>query len=40
MVCLGCFNASPKRPKVHEAGNKLRATVREEVAQIVAVVKG
>jgi Spy/CpxP family protein refolding chaperone len=27
------------RPKVHEAGNKLRATVREEVEQIVAVLK-
>jgi Spy/CpxP family protein refolding chaperone len=27
------------RPKVHEAGNKLRATVREEVSQIVAVIK-
>lgn len=28
------------RPKVHEAGNKLRAAVREEVSQILAVVKG
>ena len=28
------------RPKVHEAGNKLRATVREEVEAIVAVIKG
>jgi Spy/CpxP family protein refolding chaperone len=28
------------RPKVHEAGNKLRATIREEVDQIVAVLKG
>jgi Spy/CpxP family protein refolding chaperone len=28
------------RPKVHEAGNKLRGTVREEVEQIVAVIKG
>jgi Spy/CpxP family protein refolding chaperone len=28
------------RPKVHEAGNKLRATVREEVDAIVAVLKG
>jgi Spy/CpxP family protein refolding chaperone len=28
------------RPKVHEAGNKLRATVREEVEAIVAVLKG
>jgi Spy/CpxP family protein refolding chaperone len=28
------------RPKVHEAGNKLRAAVREEVEQIVAVLKG
>ena len=27
------------RPKVHEAGNKLRATVREEVEAIVAVLK-
>jgi Spy/CpxP family protein refolding chaperone len=27
-------------PKVHEAGNKLRATVREEVEAIVAVIKG
>jgi Spy/CpxP family protein refolding chaperone len=27
------------RPKVHEAGNKLRTTVREEVSQIVAVIK-
>jgi Spy/CpxP family protein refolding chaperone len=27
------------RPKVHEAGNKLRAAVREEVEQIVAVLK-
>ena len=28
------------RPKVHEAGNKLRGTVREEVEAIVAVIKG
>jgi Spy/CpxP family protein refolding chaperone len=28
------------RPKVHEAGNKLRGTVREEVEAIVAVMKG
>jgi Spy/CpxP family protein refolding chaperone len=28
------------RPRVHEAGNKVRATVREEVAEIVAVLKG
>jgi Spy/CpxP family protein refolding chaperone len=28
------------RPKVHEAGNKLRGLVREEVSQIVAVIKG
>jgi len=28
------------RPKVHEAGNKLRATVREEVEAILAVIKG
>jgi Spy/CpxP family protein refolding chaperone len=28
------------RPRVHEAGNKLRATVREEVEAIVAVLKG
>jgi Spy/CpxP family protein refolding chaperone len=28
------------RPKVHEAGNKLRATVREEVEAVVAVIKG
>jgi Spy/CpxP family protein refolding chaperone len=28
------------RPKVHEAGNKLRGTVREEVEAIVAVLKG
>ena len=28
------------RPKVHEAGGKLRATVREEVEAIVAVLKG
>ena len=28
------------RPKVHEAGNKLRSTVREEVESIVAVIKG
>jgi Spy/CpxP family protein refolding chaperone len=27
-------------PKVHEAGNKLRSTVREEVEAIVAVIKG
>jgi Spy/CpxP family protein refolding chaperone len=28
------------RPKVHEAGNKLRGTVREEVEAVVAVLKG
>jgi Spy/CpxP family protein refolding chaperone len=28
------------RPKVHEAGNKLRATVREELDAILAVMKG
>jgi Spy/CpxP family protein refolding chaperone len=28
------------RPKVHEAGNRLRAVVREELAKIVAVMKG
>jgi Spy/CpxP family protein refolding chaperone len=28
------------RPKVHEAGNKLRATVREEVQAILACIKG
>jgi Spy/CpxP family protein refolding chaperone len=28
------------RPKVHEAGNKLRAVARAEVAQILAVLKG
>ena len=28
------------RPKVQEAGNKLRATVREEVEAIAAVIKG
>jgi Spy/CpxP family protein refolding chaperone len=28
------------RPKVHEAGNKLRGLVREEVEQIVSVIKG
>jgi Spy/CpxP family protein refolding chaperone len=28
------------RPKVQEAGNKLRATIREEVENIVAVIKG
>jgi len=28
------------RPKIHEAGNKLRATVREEMEAIVAVLKG
>jgi Spy/CpxP family protein refolding chaperone len=28
------------RPKVHEAGNQLRAAIREEVAAIVAVLKG
>jgi Spy/CpxP family protein refolding chaperone len=28
------------RPKVHEAGNKLRALVREEVTAILAVLKG
>jgi hypothetical protein len=28
------------RPKVHDAGNNLRAAAREEVAQILAVIKG
>jgi hypothetical protein len=28
------------RPKVHAAGNKLRADVREEVGMILAVLKG
>ena len=28
------------RPKVQEAGNKLRAAVKEEVERIVAVIKG
>jgi len=28
------------RPKIHEAGNKLRASVREEAQMIVAVIKG
>jgi Spy/CpxP family protein refolding chaperone len=28
------------RPKVHEAGNKLRAAIREEVGMIVAAIKG
>jgi Spy/CpxP family protein refolding chaperone len=28
------------RPKVHEAGNRLRAAVREELAKIVDVIKG
>jgi Spy/CpxP family protein refolding chaperone len=28
------------RPKVHEAGNKLRATIKEEVEAIAAVIKG
>jgi hypothetical protein len=27
-------------PRVHEAGNRLRATVREEVEAILAVIKG
>jgi Spy/CpxP family protein refolding chaperone len=27
------------RPKIHEAGNKLRATAREEVAMILAVIR-
>jgi Spy/CpxP family protein refolding chaperone len=27
------------RPKIHEAGNKFRAIVREEVAMIVAVIR-
>jgi hypothetical protein len=27
------------RPKVHEAGNKVRGTVREEVEAIVALIK-
>jgi Spy/CpxP family protein refolding chaperone len=28
------------RPKVHEAGNKLRAMIREEVEAILAVLRG
>jgi len=28
------------RPKIHEAGNKLRAAIRDEVEQIAAVLKG
>jgi Spy/CpxP family protein refolding chaperone len=28
------------RPKVHEAGNKFRAAVRDEVTQVLAVLKG
>jgi Spy/CpxP family protein refolding chaperone len=28
------------RPKVHEAGNKLRGAVRQEVDMILAVIKG
>jgi Spy/CpxP family protein refolding chaperone len=28
------------RPKIHEAGNKLRAAIREEIESIVAVMKG
>jgi Spy/CpxP family protein refolding chaperone len=28
------------RPKIHEAGNELRATVREEVAKVIAALKG
>jgi Spy/CpxP family protein refolding chaperone len=28
------------RPKVHEAGNKLRAAVREQATAILAVIKG
>jgi Spy/CpxP family protein refolding chaperone len=28
------------RPRVHEAGNKLRATVRDEMEAILAVIKG
>jgi len=28
------------RPKVHEAGNKLRASARKELEQIIAVIKG
>ena len=28
------------RPKVHEAGNKFRAAVRDEVTQVLAVIKG
>ena len=27
------------RPKVHETGNKVRGAVREEVGQIIAVIK-
>jgi Spy/CpxP family protein refolding chaperone len=28
------------RPKIHEAGNRLRATIREEVHEILAVIRG
>ena len=28
------------RPKVHEAGNKLRAAVRDELSQILDIMKG
>jgi Spy/CpxP family protein refolding chaperone len=28
------------RPRIHETGNRLRAVVREEVAEIVAILKG
>ena len=28
------------RPKIHEAGNKLRGTVREEVEAVVVIIKG
>jgi Spy/CpxP family protein refolding chaperone len=31
---------SEYRPRVHEAGNRLRATIREEVAAIVSAIKG
>jgi hypothetical protein len=34
---LGSFSLN--RPKIHEAGNKLRGSVREEVEKIVAVLK-
>jgi hypothetical protein len=34
------YNRQDYRPKVHEAGNKLREIVRTEVAAIVGVLKG